>query len=524
MLFSAIPIRDPYKVAHPESVVLLAQPSTIRLCVLVEVIVVAVTFAVSYYYTATTGTTLTKITFEVLDSPYTCSILAPRKDTEELNTKTSTLVAFSSLRYTYDECMTALGAEGYDLCSDDHRTDYFLSLTGVAADDQTVQDDHTCEDLFLSDNYRFCTGSEIQGSVDESSATSSNVFSTVNSDPDYNKRFSNSFYYTNASGSAVPLVSAMQVGEEQSDYILGEHNNIYIVGKATSGNDQSYYLYGFNMSYGGVRLAMTSITNSGAYGLTYGANCVFVYYINANDKKGKVVKYNTTSQTVVDLQVVDCSTYLFGPSSGGAAVRYISFGTDGKLYLMCTNSKVTKSFVSNGGPGNPPAGTYTRSVIPVFQVDPVNLALTETFYLRNTTLVDEGNGTIDMISQVLQVGSGGKLQIIAISGAVLQGSYNQVDGFKTLLMTPYKATISGATNGCGKISDDRIYCTAASQVFHVSNSSITTYPANFHGKYYTATRLQLAYSYQICNGEYTNYTIDNTLTSTFYKQCADKNG
>ena len=131
-LFDSIPIRDQYKVAHPESIVLLAQPTIIRIWEVLKVITVLTVFIYSYYITAATGTTETTVTFEILDSSYYCSILAPRKDIEELSTLTSELVAFSSSRYDYDQCIYALGKKGMNVCADGNYNEYVLTVTGIS--------------------------------------------------------------------------------------------------------------------------------------------------------------------------------------------------------------------------------------------------------------------------------------------------------------------------------------------------------------------------------------------------------
>eukprot|EP01039_Chlorochromonas_danica_P003631 gene3631-3976_t len=498
-VFNAIPVTDKYKVAHPEAVVLLAQPNTIRLCVFLEAAVAATIFALSYYYSATTGTVVTKVTYEVLGGSYSCSVLAPRTDTDALSSTTSELIAFSSPEYDYVECMGALGSSGYDMCN--HREDYVLSLTGVTSDDSS------CEDLFLSDGYRFCKGGEVYSEIDTTTETSSSVFATQ-SDSTYSLVYDNIYYFTNASGSLINVSLPVSSSYIISDFVSDGESTVYMVIKRDA---PILYAISPNRSSAVPLTDLPFSVNSGIFGITYGENCVFVYVVGSSDKKAKILKYNTTSRMASTVNAaVDCSSY-YGASTptGGVDVRYISVGCDGNLYALCLGSKVRVMINSTA-----------KIVFPIFQINSSTLSLTRTLYVENSSLILDGSKAVESISQVLQVGNNGKFEIYA-QNYLFVGNLSGSSNFLSSVSLKERVTADYAL----KRSDDEIYfVNGAHHSYHVSSDSFTTYAANFMGEYYLSTRLQLAFTYQICDGVYSNYTIDSSVSTTFSGQCDEVNG
>lgn len=47
---------------------------------------------------------------------------------------------------------------------------------------------------------------------------------------------------------------------------------------------------------------------------------------------------------------------------------------------------------------------------------------------------------------------------------------------------------------------------------------------DFRSHYFLTTAVQLGYSYSICNGNNTHYTVTPSLVTDFYSQCGQKNG
>lgn len=522
--FTAIPIRDPYKVAHPESVVLLADPNTIRLCVVVEVIVVVVVFVLSGYYTAITGSNETKITFEIIDG-YDCSILAPRKDIEELVVSKSELIAFSSPRYTYDECIVALDTQGYDLCSDDHRQDYELSITGI-----DVGDDN-CEEIFLTDGYRFCYNQEKITAVD--AVEFNGIFAGSNEDNNYAWIMKDSAYFFSKGVGDFHQVTPTfdtQVANPMdsifgSDFAPDDSSaSLYVV--ATRFTEQ-FGLYKMSTDNSTSQLiASLQIPPTGAHGIAFGSKSAFVYYISELSHQGTIVKYNTTSKTISENAAVNCSQYITTGSSlgGGYGYRYLSYGSDGMLYAMCTTS--TKAVRYSSPPASPPA-----YVFPVIQVDPHTLTTIKVIYAMINSIVDSNTGSgIDAVSQALQVGTGREMIFLGSSPSktVIQGDLD--DGLSSSggkILTLQNIAQKGSYQGTYAVvpSNDVLYFAPKTyKTYIVSSGTFSTYPTNFLGQHYTATRVQFGFTYQICDGAYTNYTVDSSVSTSFYKQCQSSDG
>lgn len=190
--FNYLPILGTYRLTYYKAVVLRAPPTVLRLCVLLEVLIAIGVFVVAYYYTATTATTETVVSFEVLGSDYTCTVLSPRSDTQDYDDTTSEIAAFSSARYDYSECTTALGPQGYNLCSDDFRKDYLLTMRGYGTETSD------CLDLILAENYRLCKGSEEEFDFRTSELTLQ--FPTY---PSATTKFSDQYFFMNSSAEAI---------------------------------------------------------------------------------------------------------------------------------------------------------------------------------------------------------------------------------------------------------------------------------------------------------------------------------
>ncbi|RYH29344.1 hypothetical protein EON65_08775 [archaeon] len=504
-IFSSIPIRDPYKVAHPESVVLLARPSIIRICVIVEALVVAVVFVLSFYYTQYDSSTETKITFEALKPPYECSILAPRKDIEDLSPHTSELVAFSSPRYSYEECLIALGGEGLNVCADGNHNDFVLSVFGITSNDDN------CEEIFLSDNYRFCLGRE-------NSLEFENGYSTsfLNRDDfDYTPVYGvETYYFVNSNGKISP--STAEFSSIVSDFVVGNNNDIYVL-VVDSKNVPAVHRFQQGRQSSDLVLTL-SLSISHIYGLAYGSDSVFVLSINDGSKGGSIFKFNTTSgvKTTVNT-VVNCSSvFQSNLDLGGEGARYISYGADGNLYVMCTRSTTN----------NIKRGAVTKPLFPFYQVDPVTLTLRNTFYAPISQLSDvETGSSLASVSQVLNRGS--KILFLAgapLSSLVVGSLQQQAQGeLQNLVATgPYFGEYAVVYD------TDRVYfaggVTSERQVYSIASNAFTYEARNFIGEFYFPTRIELGLMYQICSDNITDYQLDASLSTSFYKLCAKSNG
>lgn len=77
-LISRIPIRGNYKAIDEKVYRLQCPPHVARISFILEIIIYSTIFAVSYWYLSISATTGTKVTYSVLDSSYTRTILSPR--------------------------------------------------------------------------------------------------------------------------------------------------------------------------------------------------------------------------------------------------------------------------------------------------------------------------------------------------------------------------------------------------------------------------------------------------------------
>ncbi len=327
-LLDRIPVRDTYKDTRDQAIKLKGPVTLVRILFLLEVAAFCAAFAVSFYLATVTYTTETLIGFEILSSPYKCAVLSPKSTGEYLSTTSSECVQYSSMRYTYDDCVSALSSSQFDVCSYKNRDDYTITLSGISASDDP---DDGCFDVLLADDYRFCHNSEITTSVIADNLV--NVqFPTAATAPTV--KYSDVFFFTQASGSiqviSVPFLSTSIV----SDVISNREYSVFLI--ATNTADGQSYLYQLSVDQSTAKI-LHKITYPTNYGITFGLDSVFGYSLQGSTGTIYQHKLNTN---VFSTMTVDCTAYISSkatPYDKTLKYRYISYSiTNDFLYVMCT--------------------------------------------------------------------------------------------------------------------------------------------------------------------------------------------
>jgi hypothetical protein len=357
-----------------KSVVLRAPPSVLRFCVVLEVCIAVVIFAISYYSTATTPMTKTIVSFEIVDS-YTCSVLSPRSDSISYNSKNNEIVQFSNARFDRSTCLNALNG----LCSNDYRKDYFLSVGGVGTSDTN------CQDVILSSNYRFCQTYEAPFKIPLSDASQ---FPSDDSVPI--TTYSNQYYFTNASGTVHPQGNLLSINGLDlnllSDFISDRDESVFAI-QQLSPSDAALLHFSRNIPVSNLPEKLITVGSANVYGVTYGSNSVYVLTIDGN--MGKISFYNTTSKQARQSVPFPCRTSLV--SSAGPNSRFISYGDDNNLYIIC-DDQIDHQL-----------GSFSYVQMDAFSfVSSIKNATINTPYLTGTGEATPSN--ITAIGQILSVG------------------------------------------------------------------------------------------------------------------------
>jgi hypothetical protein len=505
-LFDFLPVLGAYRLTYYRSVVLRAPPTVLRLCTIAEVFIVLLIFALTYYYTATTSTVETVVGFESRGSPYVCSLLSPRSDSVSLSSATSELVAFSDARFDLATCNFALSSAGYDVCSDDHRTDYLLSLSSLGTEGSF------CSDIPLRNKYRFCTGKE-----------SEEPFQTREQELQFNNQlrpaltYDEGLFFMNTSGKASYLGSLPNpTNELLSDYVSDFDSTVFVVQADSPGA----FLYSFHPGFSAPK-KLAPISSTNIYGVAYGKDAVFTLTMESAGGPGNanvlISVYNmTTATTKSSSQLQGCSGFFDNTLVPDASVHYLSYGTDNLLYVLCTSKQA-----QNGE-------LRFLSVDPVtFSTIPYTISSIAQNY---TTFTGANSGkTINSINQVFLAGNFIYMTSVASFPNLLVAD----------LTLPANAghTIHSVTNlgffrgsyGILNPADKAIYfsgTTNPNNTYYNTNSKtfLENYSLANKDNYLLTTFIQLGFSYQICNGAYTNYTIDASVSGSYRSACGKKNG
>jgi hypothetical protein len=508
-LFDFLPVLGTYRLTYYRSVVLRAPPTVLRWCTIAEVCMVLVVFALTYYYTATTATTETVVGFESRGSPYVCSLLSPRSDSVSLSKATSELVAFSDARFDLATCNFALSSAGYGVCSDDHRTDYLLSLGSLGTKGSV------CIDIPLQNNYRFCTGNETE-----------KAFQTREQELQFHNQlrpvftYDEGLFFMNTSGKVSYLGSLPNpTNTLLSDYVSDFDSTVFLIQK----DFPEAVLYSFHPGFSAPK-KLGSIGSTNIYGVAYGNDAVFTLTMESTSTVGTAnvfigVHDLTTGTTKSGTQIQGCSGFFDSTVVPDASTRFISYGTDNRLYVLCTPSQ------------HPSVGEiHFVSVDPV-TFSTVSYTIPRSALAKNYTTATGANSgkAITTISQVFRAGN----LIYLTSGS----------SFPNLLVAdlsipPNSArTLRSVTNlgffrgshGILNPNDKAIYFSGATNLNStyyntISRKFLDHYSLAKKDNYLMPTFIQLGFSYQICNGAYTNYTIDASISGSYRSACGKKNG
>jgi hypothetical protein len=486
-----------YRLTYYKSVVLRAPPSVLRFCVVLEVFIAIAIFAVSYYSTATTPMTKTIVSFETVDG-YICSVLSPRSDSITNNSKNKDIVQFSNARFDRSACLNALSA----VCSDEYRNDYFLVVGGVGSND------HNCQDIILSSNYRFCKTYEAKAQIPLSDSAR---FPSVDSEPA--ATYSEQYYFTNSSGTLqaqgnlLTGIVGLQSGP-LSDFITDGDESVFIVQQVSS-SDSALLHFSRSVPVNKLPEKLTTVGSANVYGVTYGSNSVYVLAIDGN--MGRIAFYNMTLKEQRQSVPFPCRTNLV--SSPGVNSRFISYGDDNHLYIICDNQidhqRGSFSYLRMN------AFTFVSSV--------------ENATISSAYLTGHGEATMSNITAIGQVLSVGKYLYFITTG---NSNTNILQADRTLpanSLSIQKITNLGYIAALSAIiADNNIiyFPNSGNQAFYDVNTQSfgSGYTKANHQSYYLATYVKVGYSYQICNGNYSNYHVNIDDASSFADSCDDLNG
>ncbi len=515
-LFFRLPVRDTYRETDHKAVFLRAHPTVARLCFLVEVCVCIAIFAYSYQITADTGTTETKVSYEPIDG-YDCEVLSPLSTSVEYSTESSEIAQFSKMRWTYDECIeyTGSGDTGYDLCSDDNRDDYLLSVYGIQADD-TV-----CGEKFLADGYRLCYSHAKETKLQSSLISTS--FPTVTTPTDI-PLTSDGFFFIN--GTHIHILKDVPFDESDflTSYVTDYNKNVFII--ASRNTDSKNFLYRLTVGeQAAVQLYELGAEFSAIYGMTYKAATSTVYAMAITGTTAHILYYDlSTSTGAAPSSLTWGCDNLQGAAdtSSSSSSNFLSLGSNGKLYAMCTADTSTTS-VTNGV-----AVTTSRDYI-FYEIDPstsTQIPWTVDIFSQNFTASDGSNSKhhVTTITRVMQ--SSHYLYFFTNSE---YSNVFRVDMLTASLSThklvnvEYIGQYSG--NSVIEAPSNQFYFTGGTHQYY--NPLTNTFNINIdksNDYYYYGIYTQLAYSYQICNSNYSQYIVDYSLSTSFYKLCDDVNG
>lgn len=317
-LFDSLPLRDNYKVMHEDYVRLKGPPTLVRACFIIEILVAAAAFALFFTYTITSTTTETTITYETLGSSYVCTVLSPRSDAKYLSDTSSELMQFSSARFMLDECLDILGTDGLDVCSDDHREDYVLSVQGLAANDAN------CFDMLLDGDFRFCYGSEtnIPLRTDLEKVFPRQTLGAPS------LTYENTFYFMKENG-VVYQATAPFSKDDVSTIFLNVGSDVYVASK--SNEDKKFYIWRFSASETSAT-ALTEVTGGSIRGIAVSDE--YAYVMTASNDKASVTAYKFADSTTHTFNV-DCDTSSLADNT---VYQLLAAGDDGYLYVMCSTT------------------------------------------------------------------------------------------------------------------------------------------------------------------------------------------
>ena len=508
-LFFRLPVRDTYRETKHHAVFLRAHPTIARLCFLVEVVVCIAIFVYSYQVTANTATTSTKISYEVVEG-YDCEVLSPRSNSETFSTTTSDIVFFSKARYDYETCVSTLDTTGLDVCADEHRQDYLLTVTGISSSDSN------CKDIILEDGYRFCYN-ENEDNFQVDMQDLQLAFPKSNTPKSTVPKI---YYFTKGDGNLISIAAPFAEENILTDFTSDLVSKVYVVAEDPDGNNRPT-LFEFSYNSTTAKKLMNPAGNAFS-GITYGDQTVFLYEIS--NQQGKIYSYNVTTKTEGATISFSCADFGQYTPDTGRTTRYLSYGTDKNLYAICSPLTVYEKS------GAPPSTPTVYKQFDYFQINPKTAVSTRfgvNLNVFNYTLsgVSSSQG-IDSISQVFHSKSN-MYFFTSNHRNIFRGDITQVSIVNSMPVIR-KSGVSFVAESDGEYlrigRNSNLYIADGNHHYlDTTTRSLLTYD-DLGAESYYAKYIEFGFQYQICNGAFSNYSIVYDTSSSFYSSCQQSNG
>jgi hypothetical protein len=523
-----------------------APPNSLRCAYVFQVIIAVGVFIITYFYAATIPLIETITSDEALDGPWICRVMSPRSDSEILNDTSSRLVAFSDARYDSKQCFNALGntgtKESYDVCSYKHTSHNVVSVTGLSSNNTN------CQDLYLSSNFRFCSGNKDDIFQSENPAVSNAFPLSASSETSSSTSVSQFYFVTGASSSSsyhfielFPTFSSFL-----SPFISNYQNKVFII-ILKEEDDLSSFLYQFDLVTS-TPTELMEIPSIAIYGVTYSDNTLFIASLDKTTGMGTIHSYNLVSEVSASLATnLDCSSSLDKLDDPDSSHSYLSYGlNDKKLYLMCTSQ----------------IGSGSSDLFDFYQVDPLvsggnpmklSVDFSSVVYSNEKGIIISPFPYLEnSISQLFQTNNYLYFIIPGITSASSTSSAvtspvlfllqvnltsNDLSSLPFITSISNKGAIETTTTGSSVTNTLTLALPSENQQFiyftknnekKYFNIVLQKFAKNFTTidttSYFTANSIQLGYSYQLCNSKITRFPVNYDDPSSFANQCGKRNG
>lgn len=397
---------DQYWENKPGTKRLVGPAYIVRLSFLMDISLAVAIFIYCAYFTIVDRIVESKIEYDPI-SGYECRNLAPRNSAITLSSSNSEEVDFSSSRFLLNECLNNLSSTGYDVCGDDNLNKVITNSRYITSE----RSSGSCIDLLFSNGQRACIGKDVTHSETNSytstfaiNAPPSEVTSLLSLQNQYlyfmneswQKGFDINDIYQNFKsdfinvgpvgvGVLASITSSPPGGATTMKIVIADplQDALEFITLPSTFHD----IYGFAGNSDGSILAVMTMS------ISYIAT-LFVY------NRDSATSYQRT---------IDCNQYFKFTSSTPLVqntpyTRFISFGDDDALYMICSSS--TYSTQEIPGPGPPTTITYAN--YPLLKFNAVDDIFDKVYYINfynmDTTNVTRADGSrVNIVSSVTQI-------------------------------------------------------------------------------------------------------------------------